>query len=113
MSIPHHLLQSQAGSQQPWTQGGSILDADPPAQGVKIARRNTAKRADCRKGGDRLHLSGHDRAAPTVAFSSTTFSNASTLGSGRATFDHVRMSALVTATGYGVASTNLALGAEI
>ena len=72
-----------------------------------------AKRADCRKGGDRLHLSGHDRAAPTVAFSSTTFSNASTLGSGRATFDHVRMSALVTATGYGVASTNLALGAEI
>ena len=70
-------------------------------------------RADRRKRGDRLHLSGHDRAAPTVAFSSTTFSNASTLGSGRATFDHVRMSALVTATGYGVASTNLALGAEI
>ena len=53
------------------------------------------------------------RAAPSVTVSSTTFSNASTLGSGRATFDHVRMSALVTATGYGVASTNLALGAEI
>src|SRR5476649_1365432 len=33
---------------------GSILDADPPAQGVKIARRNTANRAKVVSWADRL-----------------------------------------------------------
>jgi hypothetical protein len=57
----------------------------------------------------------HRRSARAAAKSTSLAdqSGLSGLAAPLATFDHVRMSALVTATGYGVASTNLALSAEI
>ena len=44
VSIPHHPLGIKAGSATGQLVRGSILDADPPAQGVKIARRITPTR---------------------------------------------------------------------
>src|SRR5215471_1634982 len=48
-SIPDHPLRTKAGSLRRLHFRGPILDADPPAQGVKIARRMTRLVVDARQ----------------------------------------------------------------